>query len=583
MATSSAMNTSNQFIKYTITVTQNSQSITNNTSNVTVSVRFYRTNTGYKTWGTGTVYCKIDGETYSASVTPDDEITNSGIVLFTKTLNISHDSDGSKKLTCSAWISHNAPLTSSEQSYSQTLTTIPRKSSLSVKDGTLGTEQVLTVTRQSTNFTHTIVATCGDQSKTICTKSTDTSIEFTPPLDFASENTTGTSVNVKYTITTYNGSTSVGSNSYTVSCSIPSSVKPTVSVTVSDPEGYNSTYGGYVQGKSKLKIVISASGSYGSTIKTYKTTADGKTYTEASITTDIIAKSGSLGISVTVTDSRGRTATTSKTVTVLAYDYPKITSLSVKRCDSQGNDSKSGEYLAVVFSSEITSLNSKNTAVYSVKYKKASETTYTTKTLTDFAGDYSVSNGVFVFAAETKSSYDITLTVTDSFKSIEKTATGSSIKKLFSYLKKGFGFAIGKIAEIENLLDVDLPARFRQGVTIDSAWVDLTLTDAFALYNGTAENQPRYKSRAGIVTIKGCVSPTTQFTSTNDAVIIASGIPSGLRPSEHLQFVCQGSGMNRWNFAVRTDGKIAISRYGVTENTTVPTTAWLAFCVTYQV
>ena len=76
MATSAALSTSNEYVKYTITVTQNSQSIENNTSNVTVSVRFYRTNTGYTTYGTGTVYCKINGTTYSASVTPDDKITD---------------------------------------------------------------------------------------------------------------------------------------------------------------------------------------------------------------------------------------------------------------------------------------------------------------------------------------------------------------------------------------------------------------------------------------------------------------------------------------------------------------------------
>ena len=95
MATSSAMSTDNVYVKYTITVTQNSQSVTNNTSNVTVSVRFYRTNTGYTTWGTGTVYCKINGTQYSAAVTPSDKITNSGIVLFSKTLNIPHNADGS--------------------------------------------------------------------------------------------------------------------------------------------------------------------------------------------------------------------------------------------------------------------------------------------------------------------------------------------------------------------------------------------------------------------------------------------------------------------------------------------------------
>ena len=131
MATSGEMSTSNNKIKYTITVTQNSQSVANNTSNVTVSVRFYRTNTAYETYGTGTVYCKINGTTYSAAVTPSQKITYSGIVLFTKTLDISHADNGTKTLTCSAWISHEM-LTSSEQSYSQVLTTIPRISTLTL-------------------------------------------------------------------------------------------------------------------------------------------------------------------------------------------------------------------------------------------------------------------------------------------------------------------------------------------------------------------------------------------------------------------------------------------------------------------
>ena len=57
--TSEAFSTSNQFIKYRFTVTENSYSVENNSSNVTVTVNFYRTNTGYTTYGTGTVYCFI--------------------------------------------------------------------------------------------------------------------------------------------------------------------------------------------------------------------------------------------------------------------------------------------------------------------------------------------------------------------------------------------------------------------------------------------------------------------------------------------------------------------------------------------
>ena len=59
MGTSAQMSTSGTYVKYTISITQNSQSVSGNTSNVTVSVRFFRINSGYETYGTGTVYCKV--------------------------------------------------------------------------------------------------------------------------------------------------------------------------------------------------------------------------------------------------------------------------------------------------------------------------------------------------------------------------------------------------------------------------------------------------------------------------------------------------------------------------------------------
>ena len=463
MATSGAMSTTNQYVKYTITVTQNSQSVANNTSNVTVSVRFYRTNTGYTTYGTGTLYCKINGTTYSASVTPDDKITNSGIVLFTKTLDISHNSDGTKTLTCSAWIDHNV-ITSNEQSYSQVMTTIPRKSTLTASNGTLGTAQTLTVDRKSSSFTHTITYECGEESGIVCVKSGSTSISFTPPIDLAAQNTTGTSVSVVFTIMTFNGNDTVGTSTKTITCAIPSSVKPTVSIAVSDGAGYSGTYGGYIQGKSTFKITLTESGSYGSTIKSRKTTADGKTYTVASFTTAVISGSGTLTISATVTDSRGRTGTASKTVTVLAYKTPIVSSTKVYRCDSTGTASGGGAYLAVKFNATITSLNSKNTATYTVKYKKTSETAYTTVTLSDYANNYSVSNGICVFTAATASSYDVILNVADSFGTVGRTMVGASVRKLFSWGTKIFGIAFGKTVELEDTMEVDIYGKFNKDV-----------------------------------------------------------------------------------------------------------------------
>lgn len=501
MATSSAMDTSNQFVKYTITITQNSQNAAANTSNVTVSVRFYRTNTGYETYGTGTVYCKINGTTYTASVTPDDRITEDGIVLFTKTLNITHNSDGTKTLTCSAWIEHEV-LTSSEQSYSQTLTAIPQKSTISAENGTLGVQQTLNVTRKSTSFSHTVTYECGSYSGTICEKSTSTSLTWTPPLDFANGAPNGTTVFVSFEIKTYSGNTLIGSSSKAITCDIPDSIKPAISIAVTDPTGYSEQYGSFVQGKSKFKIIVSASGRYGSTIQSTEVKADGKRYTSAMVETSVIAGSGIIQIVATVTDSRNRTSTTTIEASVLAYDAPKISSISASRCDSDGT----GAYLRIQFTSIVTALNDKNSAEYTLKYKKVSEMTYTSVTMADFGDQYIITDGAYIIAADTASSYDIILIVTDNFSSVERRTTGTSAKKLISLLSKGLGIAFGKVAEVQDLFDVNMLARFRRGITHDipTISVDLnTLTQSgYYCCSSGVSNRPAEKD--GYLEVMSC-------------------------------------------------------------------------------
>ncbi|MDR1240755.1 MAG: hypothetical protein LBK29_02650 [Oscillospiraceae bacterium] len=49
MGSSANMSTNNTYIKYLIEIAQNSQSIANNTSSVTIDVWIWRTNIGYTT------------------------------------------------------------------------------------------------------------------------------------------------------------------------------------------------------------------------------------------------------------------------------------------------------------------------------------------------------------------------------------------------------------------------------------------------------------------------------------------------------------------------------------------------------
>lgn len=124
MAVSGNLNTSNDRVKYNITVTESNVSAANNSSDITVSVKFWRTNTGYETYGTGTVYVTIDGKQYTQAVTPSQKITNSGIVLFKKTVTIAHNSNGAKSVNVQAKISLGSVLSSDFQGFTVVLTTI---------------------------------------------------------------------------------------------------------------------------------------------------------------------------------------------------------------------------------------------------------------------------------------------------------------------------------------------------------------------------------------------------------------------------------------------------------------------------
>lgn len=377
------------------------------------------------------------------------------------TVTVNHSSNGEASFSISINAAVYVSSINCKGSQSFTLNTIPRKSSLSVGNGTLGTAQTLTVTRQSSSFTHTIIATCGGQPQTIITKSTSTSISFTPPLDWASENTSGTSVSVAYTITTYKGNTSVGSNSYTKTCSIPSSVKPSCSVAVTDGMGYADKYGAYVKGRSKFKVVVTAQTSYGSSIASYSTTANGSTYTASSFTTDELKSSGSLLVQATVKDKRGRSESASVTVTVLDYTAPVISKLSVKRCNSDGTENDKGEYVQVIFNSTITSLNNKNNATYKLQYKKSTDAEYTSVTLTDYVNNYQVTGGLYIFAADSGSSFDVQLTVTDDFSETTHKTSASTGFTLMHWLASGLGMAIGKVSEVAGYLDIGLKTLFR--------------------------------------------------------------------------------------------------------------------------
>ena len=411
----------------------------------------YLTSSNSPTNGTIT----IDGSTYGLIGYQQFE---DEVCIFEDTIRIYHDSNGAKSISIS--LSCNGQGGTSLSGYTLSgsgtavLDTIVRSATLSVSDGTLGTEKTISIVSDSDSLTYTITYSCGSKSGTICTKSSSKSIKWTPPLALAEANTTGANVSVKLSLTTYSGSISVGTDSKTIQCAIPASVKPSFTVEFTDAAKYKNTYGTYIQHLSKLHTVISASSLYGATIKGYKIVTNGETFTTAESTTGVLTSSGDITVQITVTDSRDRSTQSNYTINVTAYTLPSVTSLSIHRCDSTGKENDQGAYVQATFSASADPFNSKNTVSYKLEYKKSTAVSYTAVNLTQYKNVFSLSGKTYIFAADTGSSYDVRITVTDAFTSVTRSTTASTAATIMHLKANGKGLGLGKVAEVDDAVDV---------------------------------------------------------------------------------------------------------------------------------
>lgn len=369
---------------------------------------------------------------------------------------VSNKTSGTTSITIT--LETNAPRGNSSWSYSMAVD--PAGSTLSASNGTLGVQQTLTLTRYSSGFTDSITWACGTASGTITTKSSATSFTFTPPLSLANQNTTGNTVMITFTVTTYSGNDTVQTQTTSITCEIPASIIPAAALSISDAAGYLSTYGKYIQGKSRLQIEITGTPAYGSPIVSYSATADGTTYSGASITTPVLSNTGAQTVTAKVTDQRGRSsAEVSQPYTVLAYTTPQITKIQSVRCDQSGNEDPTGHYGKVTFSAETTPLENQNSAVYTLRYKETSGSTWTEEILTAYSGTYSVTNGSAIFAAADASAFDIQIVATDDFGSTTMTSGIPVAYAILNWNNNGDGMAIGGIstqAGLQVYMDTDI-------------------------------------------------------------------------------------------------------------------------------
>ena len=290
------------------------------------------------------------------------------------------------------------------------------------------------------------------------------------PLSVCNYITNATSATCTVVLETYNGTTLMGSNTYTFTVNVPSSVVPTVGELSSSPVTTGaaaSMADTYVQRYSKASLSLpSVAGTYGSTITsvvfsgwgaTANGTASGTTY---SATTPTLTMNGNVTMTAVVTDSRGRTVTETLTIKVEEYTSPVISSIVAKRCLQDGTLNDQGRYARVVVTFSIASVDGLNTATTKSYYKQSTSSTYTDAN-TPFTSGTAIIIGNELIG--TDASHNIKVTVADDVGNMATAITSIPTTTYVMHFRDGgLSVGIGRAAvEEDNIVAINDTWRLR--------------------------------------------------------------------------------------------------------------------------
>ncbi len=438
------------------------QNVDKNQSTISMTLYVHRDSYG-PSWNTHcNSYIQLDGGTvmsYDGSFNIGTSWVKIGSTV-SKT--VSHSADGTKTISLKGFFDSEG-LTSKLDDLTVTgnvtLKTIPRASSFTLSTSTVtagSTNLTVNISRASSSFTHTVQWKLGSHSKS--TANVGTSTSYTIPeswLDAIPNSTSGTGT---VTVTTYNGSTKIGSTSKNITIKAGADVVPTftgitfVPVNGDVPQEWEL----YIRTKSKVTVNITgAKGIYGSTIKSYSISGGGYSGKSDSLTTEFLNTAGTVTFTAKITDSRGRTATKTASITVTDYSPPVLSNVTGFRCDESGKEQDDGNYISLTANFSGFPLDGKNSISGQYRYMAEGGS---------WSGFSPINSGqAVIFAATGDSTFTVQIQVNDTFASFTKEIVINSVKFIMDFRASGNGIAFGKSAEIENGLESAWPIFLKSG------------------------------------------------------------------------------------------------------------------------
>lgn len=294
-------------------------------------------------------------------------------------------------------------------------------SDISAGNGTIGSALSISITRYNSAYKHKLEYKYGNSTGTIA-ENVDTSYSWTPPLSLASQFPSATGGTCTITCKTFSGSTLIGTKTVDVTLSIPDTVKVGISsVALAETvSGIAAKFSAFVQGKSKIKVTgtFDTSNAYGATVASVSIAINGQTLTANAATTNVISGYGTLSYTMTITDTRGRTATYTGTYTVLQYATPTI---SEKAQRVSGTPSS----IAVKYTFAISPCSNLNDKTLKIYTKPAASPDYSyTLVATIALSAYSGSDITYTITnTDTNTTYTIKVELIDYFTTVTATKT----------------------------------------------------------------------------------------------------------------------------------------------------------------
>lgn len=393
-----------------------------------------------------------------------------------KTLDIwvTHNSDGSLTTTFDGTFNiaiswGGSTVSSLSVSGSATIDTIPRASdftAFTLSNTVLNKDTANTINytlgRKSTAFTQDMTLQLG--SIVIKSWNTAGTGALTQSLTAAEVNTiltklpNATSGQLTLVMQTKSGSTNIGLyKTIGEDFTLNSAIVPTASALAVSiyGTGRDKTINKYVQGISKVTASFTSVAGYGATVssntivvKRQSDNGNSQTITSSNGTiANAVSLSGVYVITATITDSRGRSASVSTTITVDAYSAPTITTFATVRDAATTTNVKATVNVAW---SGLGTLNPTDITIVGVNNVGTSVNLYTLNDST--AGAL---NTTQTYASQSDaSSYAYTITVTDSFGKEAKAVSTLGTSFVEFTIAKGKGIGVGKVWE-KGALDVN--------------------------------------------------------------------------------------------------------------------------------